>query len=159
MGTLELYVKISGLAAESAQLKRFTRRLGNARRRATARSNKLAADAAHARELSMYFHRIKAVRPEVRAAGLALAFLRGRDYHEVEKIRYAPGPRWDRIEYHVLKFGEKDPRELRQSLEQWHQAADERSPIIKTKPPRVKKTRTRVSKEQWEASKPRPPLS
>jgi len=42
---------------------------------------------------------------EARSCNLAYGFLRGRDYAQLEQGCYFP-PDWDRIEYHVQKFGD-----------------------------------------------------
>lgn len=67
-------------------------------------------------------HRKNIVRKEARDTHIALAFLRGQDYFSVEQRRYSD-PDFNNVERMVLKYGEGDPRELKQRFEEWVQAA------------------------------------
>lgn len=76
---------------------------------------------------------VKPLQSEVRSAGLAYGFLRGRPYEQMEILRYFP-PDWERVEYHVEKFcggyhkGVKiDTRIVMQQFAAWLHAAKEKS--------------------------------
>ncbi len=82
----ELKVKIKSLAAEAKIIRlEETRSKGNQRQ-------------------SLYFHRIYDVRQEARLSQLAYAFLRGREYSQVESKNSKP-VNWDRLIKLVDKFG------------------------------------------------------
>ena len=78
--------------------------------------------------LSLYMHRIKVVRPEARAAHLALGFLRGKSYVTMENKSY-DWPNWTRIQEIITKYGDGDIRVLLQRFEQWKQEAEKRGLI------------------------------
>lgn len=67
-------------------------------------------------------HRKNAVRKEARDSHIALCFLRGRTFEEVEARRYTD-PNWKNIERIVLSFTEEDKRVTLQRLEEWIQRA------------------------------------
>ena len=73
-------------------------------------------------------HRIKVVRPEARAAHLALGFLRGKSYVTMENKSY-DWPNWTRIQEIITKYGDGDIRVLLQRFEQWKQEAEKRGLI------------------------------
>ena len=68
-------------------------------------------------------HRRNDVRRASRAALLAYAFLRGRDYFSLEaKYHDGNSPDWKEIEKNINRFTlEKDPRIVAQQFEEWKQ--------------------------------------
>jgi hypothetical protein len=73
----------------------------------------------------LHHHRINVVRKEARDSLVALAFLKGRKYDEVEAIRYSH-PRWANVERIVLSFGLDEAswngvseQEVRQRFAEW----------------------------------------
>jgi hypothetical protein len=82
----ELKVKIKSLAAEAKII-----RLEETRSKGSQRQ-------------SLYFHRIYDVRQEARLSQLAYAFLRGREYSQVES-KNSKLVNWDRLIKLVEKFG------------------------------------------------------
>jgi len=104
-----LKIKIMSLAAESRIIRREERRWpGPSFTRAGLRE-----------------HRIRDVRRESRAAGLAYGYLRGRHYRQLEaKCRDDNHPDWDRVVSLVAKYGiQPDKRVVAQELTEWSQAA------------------------------------
>lgn len=70
-------------------------------------------------------HRINVVRKEARDSLVALAFLKGKNYNEIEAIRYTH-PRWANVERIVLSFGLDEAQwngiteqEVRQRFAEW----------------------------------------
>lgn len=112
----ELRVKVKSLAAEARII-----RLEERRARTTA-----------ARE-SLYFHRIRDVRREARAALLAYAFIRGRDYATCEKPGKWNPPDLVRVQQLVVKFGVRPSLAskgmLEQELKAWIAGTLERHPF------------------------------
>lgn len=84
----ELRVKVKSLAAEARIIRREERRARCGRTRE-----------------SLYLHRIRDVRGEARAALLAYAFLRGREYGAAETPGKFNRPDWKRVLALVNKFG------------------------------------------------------
>lgn len=68
----------------------------------------------------LHNHRINVVRKEARDTHLALNFLRGNKFSEVEQIRYS-NPNFDNIIRMVVKYNEteEDERVIRQRLAEW----------------------------------------
>ena len=52
----------------------------------------------------LYYHRIGVVRYEARHTHLAYGFLRGREYHQIEKKAHT-APNWEKVRRMVQKYG------------------------------------------------------
>lgn len=118
-----LKVKADSLAAEARIIRRLERqqrdRARALRARASSRDTLIPSlDAAEQRRLGLYRHRTVDVRRAARTAHLALGFLRGRAYHEMERKTYA-APSFDEVEKLVRRYGEGDQRELVQRFANW----------------------------------------
>lgn len=70
-------------------------------------------------------HRLKTVRPEIRAAHLALGFLKKMPYRAMESIAYDP-PMWDKVWHNVMNFGSfgnlVDVDKMKEEFLQWADA-------------------------------------
>ena len=73
------------------------------------------------------------MRPEARAAHLALRFLRGKSYVAMENKSY-DYPNWGRIEELITKYGNGDPRVFLQRFAQWKQEGEKRGLILEPGP-------------------------
>lgn len=148
MSIIYLKVKIKSLAAEQRIIRHEERKqLGSWRwlrsANASHRINDATRVATEAKIASKTWaglsrHRLE-LRPELRAALIAYAYLRGRSYRSVEpsphwlKVPFCKrGPDWDRVEQLVLKFGpigiiakpelEKARKKLADDLKAWRSA-------------------------------------
>ena len=67
-------------------------------------------------------HRIGIIRNATRNSLVAYGFLRGRGYRQIENTTKTE-PGWSEVERLILKYGEGDPRNLRQLFSEWKDAA------------------------------------
>lgn len=136
---LHLKVKVMTLAQEARIIKRLARsRLNKARDLRTrlvldeargafaefgpnTRSEMLSWREGHLNEYhSLHHHRVQVVRPAARAAGLALAFMRGYLYRTIENDRTKTAPRWDEVIKNVARFTGRPHSECKDLVESWH---------------------------------------
>jgi hypothetical protein len=69
---------------------------------------------------SLRRHRTMDVRRESRDTCLAIGFLKGRSYKQMEPISYTQ-PRWGKVEAMVIRHAGMDARVVKQRFEQWVQ--------------------------------------
>lgn len=73
---------------------------------------------------SAHYHRIFDIRKEQRSTLIAIGFLKGKKYRQIERLAYDQ-PDWDRIERLIMKYGaaDIDQRQLAQSFAEWKSEA------------------------------------
>lgn len=123
--SFELKIKIKSLGAEIRLIHDEEIKLKAAARKA---GDRFPDTAKHFRDSfwSLREHR-EGLTDDTRAANLAYGFLRGKSYLSMEPKRYSD-PAWGSIERMVLKYGARHgDRKLKQSFEQWKQAAGEKA--------------------------------
>jgi len=108
MSRTHLEVKLATLAAEARIIKRKELKAKKWKRRAQDEARKERAANAF---WSLRNHRLDVVRPEARAAHLALAFIRGVPYRNVEAFAYDP-PNFKKIWHNVVKFAPENKIKL-----------------------------------------------
>ncbi len=124
MSKLFLKVKRDSLAEEARIIRRQELNLRKWKLKA-----KVARDAARVRKPNRKYdpvlrealrdHRMKIVRPEVRAANLAMGFLNFVPYRDMERIAFT-SPNWRKVYNNIVKFGPNpDSQELRAKFEAW----------------------------------------
>ena len=89
----QLKIKVNSLAEESRIIRRAERKTRGPIRE------------------SLYLHRIRDVREESRSAGLALGFIKGRTWEEMEKSPFTL-PDWNRVKTLIAKYGPRDKAKL-----------------------------------------------
>ena len=113
----ELRVKVRSLA-EEARIIRHEERRALGKERWASRHGK-SSDGTYAR---LRGHRVHVVRPEARATQLAVAYLRGKPYAEVEGPTSST-PDWSRVGRLVLKYGPWVPQRqasgIVETLQRW----------------------------------------
>ena len=126
-----LSVKLLTLQAEARIIKAKEAKWKKAARAAVARQKQKAADSNYNVFWGLKRHRISVVRPHARAANIALAFLRGRKYVEVERTidpdRFSfcgitHNQLWDMVASNVATFGvtyAKDKIHAKKDLAAW----------------------------------------
>lgn len=67
---------------------------------------------------NLHQHRKNVVRKEARATNLAIGFLRGKFYEEMEFFAHED-PDWDKIERMACVYSDLDPREVKVQIEEW----------------------------------------
>lgn len=116
-----LQVKVQNLTDESKDIrKREQKAKWIARVQRDRLADGLDADPARFEKVNagLHLHRIFDVRKEARSSHIAYGFLRGRKYHEIERLAYDQ-PNWERIERLIMKYSEEDSRITAQKFGEW----------------------------------------
>jgi hypothetical protein len=112
-----LKVKVASLAAEARIIRRLERQHRDRARQLAAlqKPNSKMLDL----RAGLYHHRVNVVRPEARASHLALGYLRGRSYAEMEG-RAKTAPRWARIIELIRVHGDiRDTETITNAVVEW----------------------------------------
>ena len=121
---MSVYLKVKAKSlAEEAKIIRLERRKAKARARKLRLKygDNVASRGLSSRAWSLHSHGFWVVKREARATHLARNFLKGTPYRVVEKTTKPDkvGPDWDAVQRMATKYGELDPRETAQRLEEW----------------------------------------
>ena len=106
----ELRVKVGSLAAEARIIRRLEASIRRKWRKSRERTAEQVAELHH-RHFVLREHRIREVRPEARATQLAIGFLRGRSYQQMEPTTKSK-PDWARVERLVKRYGSAEKAAL-----------------------------------------------
>src|SRR5258705_7523629 len=66
----------------------------------------------------LHLHRTVDVREESRATNIAMGFLKGLQYKQIEAKCYQ-GPNWKRVRNLITKYGEGKTQDIEQAFEKW----------------------------------------
>lgn len=117
-----LKIKVQTLGAECRVAKSQERQW--LRKAKKARAKQRDPKYAEANWFSIRQHRLAVIRKEARDSHLALGFLRGRSYEEMENVAYH-APDWKNIEGIVKRFSaDDDQRDIMQTFSQWKDTAE-----------------------------------
>ena len=107
-----LYIKREDLAQEAKTIRKYENHAKFAAQNGyeVERSRKLNA--------GLHQHRIFDVRKEQRSTLIAIGFLKGKKYRQIERLAYDQ-PDWDRIERLIMKYSEEDSRKTAQKFAEW----------------------------------------